>query len=86
MHTEQKKKNLHRIRIIKGQLAAIEKMIENDEYCIKVIHQSLSVQKALKKLDMEIMENHLTHCVVNKTHMEKNDKVIKELIDIYNYK
>lgn len=61
-------------------------MIENDEYCIKVIHQSLAVQKALKKLDMEIMENHLNHCVLEKTKGEDSQKAVKELIDIYNYK
>ena len=38
MNTE-KSKILHRIKIMKGHLNAIEKMVENDEYCINVVHQ-----------------------------------------------
>jgi len=86
MVQDYKKKNLHRIKIIKGQVAAIEKLLQNDEYCIKIVHQSLSVQKALKKLDMQLMEHHLSHCVVDKTNLDKNNKIIQELISIYNYK
>jgi DNA-binding FrmR family transcriptional regulator len=86
MHHDIKNKKLHRIKIIKGHVAAVEKMIENDEYCINVLHQSLAIQKALKKLDMEIMEHHLNHCVIDQSSKGNNEKVIKELIDIYNYK
>lgn len=86
MRNDIKQKKLHRIKIIKGHVAAVEKMIEHDEYCIKVLHQSLAIQKALKKLDMEIMEHHLKHCVIDGANKGNNEKIINELVDIYNYK
>ena len=54
-----KKQKLHRIKIIKGHIEAIERMIEDDVYCIDIVHQSLAVQKALKMLDTVIMADHI---------------------------
>ncbi len=57
-----KKRALHRSRILQGQLRGIEKMIENDEYCVDIITQSLAVQKSLRSLNKLLVENHLrTH-------------------------
>ena len=81
-----KQKTLHRIKIIEGHLSAIEKMIENDEYCISVIHQSLAVQKALKKLDMEVMRDHIKYCVIEQARNGDAQKVTDELLKIYDYK
>ncbi|MCA9386105.1 metal-sensitive transcriptional regulator, partial [Candidatus Dojkabacteria bacterium] len=44
-----KDRALHRIRIIQGHLKSVEKMIEEDKYCVDIVHQSRAVQKALKK-------------------------------------
>jgi CsoR family transcriptional regulator, copper-sensing transcriptional repressor len=77
---------IHRIKIIKGHITAIEKMIENDEYCIKVVHQSLAVQKALKNLDAKIMESHITHCVAEQAKMGNTKQITEELLSIYSYK
>lgn len=38
-------------------------MVENDAYCINIIHQSQAVQKALKEVDSAVLENHLNCCV-----------------------
>ena len=81
-----KQTNLHRIKIIEGHLKAIERMIERDEYCVNVLHQSMAVQKALKKLDAEIMENHLRHCVIEQAKEGKDKKIVDELLAIYGYK
>jgi DNA-binding FrmR family transcriptional regulator len=57
-----KKRALHRSRILQGQLRGLEKMIDNEEYCIDIITQSLAVQKSLRSLNKLIVENHLrTH-------------------------
>jgi DNA-binding FrmR family transcriptional regulator len=81
-----KQKNLHRIKIIKGHINAIEKMIQNNEYCVDILHQSLAVQKALKKMDMQLMEDHLKHCVVDQAKSGQDKKMVEELISIYGYK
>ncbi|MFA6982145.1 MAG: metal-sensitive transcriptional regulator [Patescibacteria group bacterium] len=77
---------LHRVRIIKGHVNAIEKMIEEDRYCIDIAHQSLAVQKALKKLDALIMKDHIRHCVVEQAKEGNTDKIAKELLEIFDYK
>lgn len=83
---EDKKQKLHRIRIIKGHIEAIERMIEEDAYCINVVHQSLAVQKAMKKLDMSIMTGHIQSCVIDQVKSGDFKKITEELMTIYQYK
>ncbi|OGC76127.1 hypothetical protein A2619_02095 [candidate division WWE3 bacterium RIFOXYD1_FULL_39_9] len=86
-HTKTKKeKACHRLKIISGHVKAIEKMVVNDEYCLDILHQSLAVQKALKKFDMYIMEDHLKHCVVQQAKDGQDAKIVSELLSIYSYK
>jgi len=57
-----KRRALHRTRILEGQMRGLEKMIENEEYCMDIITQSLSIQKSLGSLNKLLVENHLrTH-------------------------
>jgi CsoR family transcriptional regulator, copper-sensing transcriptional repressor len=86
MTMAEKKQKLHRIKIIKGHIIAIEKMIENDDYCIDIVHQSLAVQKALKMLDTIIMAGHIQCCVVEQAKQGDFQKITDELIAIYTYK
>ena len=82
-----KKDNLlHRLKIVRGQLSTIIEMVEKDTYCIKILNNSRSVQKALKQVDMLIMEDHLKHCAVDQARSGETAKLVKELIDIYKYK
>jgi DNA-binding FrmR family transcriptional regulator len=81
-----KDKILHRIRIIQGHLAAIEQMINDDSYCVEIIHQSMAVQSALKKMDMAILDEHLRTCVVSQIKEGEEDKTIAELLKLYEMK
>ena len=81
-----KKKILHRIKIIEGHLKAIEKMIEEDVYCLNIVHQSLAVQKALKKLDACVIEDHIKNCVVEQARQGDSQKISDELLKIFEYK
>ncbi|HVX93156.1 MAG TPA: metal-sensing transcriptional repressor [Candidatus Dojkabacteria bacterium] len=78
-----KDKKLHRIKIISGHIKAIQKMIEQDQYCVDIVLQSLAVQKALRNLDMTIIEDHMNSCVVEQIKEGKSKQAIKELLDIY---
>lgn len=81
-----KEQKLHRIKIIKGHVEAIERMIEKDAYCIEIVHQSLAVQKALKMLDTLIIEDHIKHCVAEQAKEGDFQKITDELVSIYTYK
>lgn len=79
-----KKRALHRSKIIEGQVKGITKAIEDETYCIDILNQSLSIQKALKSLDGLILENHLRTHVKNSIKNKKNrDKSVKELLKLY---
>ena len=80
-----KKRALHRARILQGQLRGVEKMIENEEYCVEIITQSLAIQKSLGSLNKLLVENHL------KTHVtsmfeaggSERDDAIAELLKVF---
>ena len=81
-----KQKSIHRIKIIQGHLKKVQEMIENDEYCVDIVHQSKAVQSALKKLDMQIIEEHLNTCVVDQIKSGKHKESTEELLKLFDYK
>jgi CsoR family transcriptional regulator, copper-sensing transcriptional repressor len=55
---------LKRVRRIEGQVRGIERMIEDDRYCIDVVTQITAAQAALDKVALKLLEDHAHHCVV----------------------
>ncbi len=74
---------LHRLKIASGHLKKVIKMVEEDEYCIDVLHQSQAVQKALKETDNLMLENHLNSCVADSITAGKKDEAIKEVLEVF---
>ena len=54
------KKRLHRIE---GQVRGIERMVEDDRYCIEILTQIGAVRTALEQVGAKLLEDHVTHCV-----------------------
>jgi DNA-binding FrmR family transcriptional regulator len=54
-----------RLRRIEGQVRGIEKMVDEDRYCIDVITQISAVQAALDKVALGLLDQHARHCVVD---------------------
>ena len=60
----------------KGQINGVQKMIENNEYCIDIVNQLMATIAILKKTNNEILDAHLHHCVLNaKTNEELEVKM-----------
>lgn len=81
-----KKRAVHRSRILQGQLKGLEKMIENEDYCIDILTQSLAIQKSLASLDKLVLENHLkTHVKDQLTGKGKKSvaEAVGELLNLY---
>lgn len=78
-----KKEIVHRAKIIEGHLKRVTKMIEDGDYCIDVLNQSLAVQNALKKLDEKILEDHLNCCVVEKINNGEAKEASNEILEIF---
>ena len=80
--TKIKKQILHRLQIARGHLDKVISMVEKDEYCINIVHQSIAVQAALKKADEVVLENHLKTCVSDSIKNGESDEAIKEVMSV----
>lgn len=77
---------LRRLQTIEGHVRGIQRMIEEDVYCIDVICQIQAVQAALNRVSSQILEGHLNSCVITAVRGEDPDereRVLKEIVDVY---
>jgi CsoR family transcriptional regulator, copper-sensing transcriptional repressor len=54
-----------RLRRIEGQVRGVQRMVEEDKYCIDVLTQISAVTKALQAVALELLDDHLSHCVAD---------------------
>lgn len=59
------KKITRRLRIVRGQVDGILKMVEEDRYCIDISNQLMAAIAALKSINRAVLSAHLTHCVAD---------------------
>ncbi len=78
-----KERILHRLKIAQGHLKKVIEMVDKDEYCIDVIHQTQAIQNALKEVDNVILENHLKGCVTDSIRSGKQDEAVAEVMNIF---
>ena len=83
MTPETRRQALRRIKIIAGQVAALEKQIEDDRYCMDILDLSLSIQRALRSLDALVLDGHLKTHVVEMIRSGEAEKAIAELQRLY---
>ncbi|MHA6805705.1 metal-sensitive transcriptional regulator [Salinifilum ghardaiensis] len=62
-YTANKENYLKRLRRIEGQIRGLQRMVEEDQYCIDVLTQSAAASKALQSVSLGLLEEHLRHCV-----------------------
>ena len=63
-YSERKDDHLRRLRRIEGQVRGLQRMVEEDKYCIDILTQVSAATKALQSFSLELLEEHLSHCVV----------------------
>jgi DNA-binding FrmR family transcriptional regulator len=63
-YTATKDQLLKRLRRIEGQVRGIEKMVDDDRYCIDVVTQISAVQAALDKVALGLLDDHARHCII----------------------
>jgi CsoR family transcriptional regulator, copper-sensing transcriptional repressor len=71
---------LNRLRRVEGQIRGIERMVESDTYCVDVLTQIAAANNALQAVAVQLLEDHLAHCVADATRQggEVADEKIKE--------
>ncbi|HEY1619503.1 MAG TPA: metal-sensitive transcriptional regulator [Streptosporangiaceae bacterium] len=62
-YTQDKDAYLKRLRRIEGQVRGLQRMVEDDTYCIDVLTQISAVTRALQAVAVGLLEDHLGHCV-----------------------
>jgi DNA-binding FrmR family transcriptional regulator len=76
---------LKRLNRIEGQVRGLAKMVEDDRYCIDVVTQISAVRAALRRVEEEVLRDHVAHCVehaiASGDTVEQRNKVA-ELMDV----
>lgn len=78
-HTEA----IRRVKIIEGHLRHVEKLLEEDAYCIAILNQSQAVQRALKQMDLELLKDHLSTCAADAIRKGKSAEAVRELMEVF---
>ena len=62
-YSDEKRSLINRLHRVEGQVRAIAKMVEDDQYCIDIITQISAANSALKSAQLVLLDDHLAHCV-----------------------
>ena len=74
-HATTHEETLHRLRRIAGQVQGIQRMVDDKHYCIDIVTQIAAVRAALRRLEEEILKDHVGHCVEHAiTSGDKDDQ------------
>lgn len=63
-YSSRKDAHLKRLRRVEGQVRGLARMVDEDQYCIDILTQVAAATKALQAFSLELLEEHLAHCVV----------------------
>lgn len=83
MLTDTKGDALKRLNYIEGHLSGVRKMIEEDRYCVDVIHQTLAIRRALQKLESTLIDGHLRSCVPTAFREGRDEQMLLELKSLF---
>ncbi|MFG1382551.1 metal-sensitive transcriptional regulator [Xanthobacter versatilis] len=85
MRSPTKEEVLKRLSRIEGQVRGLSRMVEEDRYCIDLITQVSAVRAALKRVEEEVLRDHVAHCVehaIRSGDAEDQRQKVKELMDV----
>lgn len=86
MAEEHKERLINRLKSIEGHVRGIQRMVDEDVYCIDIINQNLAVQRALEKVNSLILERHLQTCVttaIKSDDPDDRERVIAEIMTVF---
>jgi len=74
-----------RLRTASGHLAAVERMVEQDQYCIDILKQISAVQASLSKVAYALSDAHMQHCVRQAIAEGQGEQKVEELLETLKY-
>lgn len=72
-----------RLKIIEGQIKGVQKMVENDEYCINILVQTMAIKNAISSVEDLVLKNHLETHVIKQMNGGEQKKAINEILSVY---
>lgn len=86
MQPDTKKSVSKRLSRIEGQVRGLSRMIEEDRYCIDLVTQIAAVKAALRKVEEEVLRDHVAHCVegaIASGDADEQRRKVAELMDVF---
>lgn len=81
-----KPRAIRRLKIIEGQIRGLQKMVEEDTYCIDVITQASAIKEALSGVEDLLLENHLSTHVIEQVKSGHEQQATDEILKVYKLK
>lgn len=86
MKKEMKPRAVRRLKIIEGQIRGLQKMVEEDVYCIDIITQASAIKEALSGVEDLLLENHLSTHVIKQIKSGQEAHATEEILKVYKLK
>ncbi len=84
INDEVKDNLLNRLKRVEGQIRGLQRMIDEEKYCVDILTQVVAARGALKKIGLIILDQHTNGCVRNAIKDEQDaDQIINELMDVF---
>lgn len=83
---ENRTDQLNRLKTIEGHIRGVQRMVDEDAYCIDIIRQVNAIQAALNKVSVNILEGHLNSCLFSAVRGDdphEQERVLKEIVDVF---
>jgi DNA-binding FrmR family transcriptional regulator len=77
---------MNRLKTIEGHVRGVQRMVEDDAYCIDILKQTQAIQSALEKFNSLILAGHLNGCVTTAIRGEdaqERERVVHELLEVF---
>lgn len=73
----------NRLKRIEGQVRGVQKMVEEDRYCVDILTQISAINAAMKKVSLQLLEDHTKHCVADAIKDGEGEASIEELMTVF---
>lgn len=83
---DHKQQLVTRLKTIEGHVRGVQRMVDEEAYCIDIIKQTQAIQRALDKLNSMILANHLNGCVttaIRDDDPRERERVVTELLQVF---
>lgn len=80
-YTHNRQDHLRRLRRIEGQVRGLQRMVDEDKYCIDILTQVSAANRALQSFALALLEEHMAHCVADATAKGGAEAKVREAAD-----